>query len=248
MKKIAAFLICLALLGCGQARSGRWARAQQLELQGQHRRAIGLAKKALDTSLSKLDGARKSNLTTARFGFDASWLAEDVLKITKALADHERAELYAWRGFLHSSIGEYDMAVGDYDKALELDKDTRVLGLEFPARNSVLYLKALALWQGGRLREAVAGLDKVISTNPEFQGAYYYRGVIKSKMGDPSGSTRDLKKAVEVGGRLPAQEMLDQTAGKSETREPLAGTFLISFFANQPPLSRPYGYIWMVEQ
>lgn len=248
MKNLTIFLLCLALFGCGSTNPSAWEKAQGLEQNGEHSQALKIANNAVGISVSKLNPARRANLITAQFGSATSGLAEDILKITSSLKEKENAQFHLCRGFLYSAIGEYEMALKDYERALELDKDAQILALGVPAKNCALYLKAITLWQTGKIKEAVSGLDEVILVNPDFQEAYYYRGIIKAKLNDKEGATLDLKKAVTIGGKMPAQQMLEETSGTNQTGETLSGTFLVSFFANQPPLSRPYGYIWMIEQ
>lgn len=246
MKKLIWFLLCLILFGCSQNDSNLWSKVQELEQRGQHDKALEVARKALDASLNNLRVEARANLSTAMI--DPVWLAEDILKITEAINQKENAEFYVLRGFLYSVIGEHDMAIKDYNRGIELDENIRIMGLELPSQKNTLYFKALSLWQAGRIDEAVAGLDAVIAANPDFQGAYYYRGVIKSKLGDQSGAIADINKANSMTGRLPAQEMLNEMTGRNQSNEILSGTFIFTFFANQPPFNRPYGYIWMIGQ
>ena len=50
----------------------------------------------------------------------------------------------------------------------------------------------------GGLREAIAFLDKAIASRPDYQEAFFQRGVAKLQLGDSAGATDDLERAVAI--------------------------------------------------
>ncbi len=144
-----------------------------------------------------------------------------IADLDAALAlDPGNAVALSSRGYAYTERGDLRKAEADFRRALELnphsskaaewlayvrqqlDADTsQGAGSLSPRRSPEpppLYLKAGRLLQRGKVREALALLDEVIETTPDFGMAYALRGQIKGRMGEYRAAVEDLERAVEM--------------------------------------------------
>jgi clan AA aspartic protease (TIGR02281 family) len=114
----------------------------------------------------------------------------------EAIADYDRIEnllsspvlsLYGSRGECYTETGEYDKAIADFNKGLELEEQ------------SSLYLyKAEAERLKGDYESSIADLTKVTELDPMNDYAYYKRGRVKELKKDFQGALRDYSTAIEI--------------------------------------------------
>jgi len=134
------------------------------------------------------------------------------------------AELYIWRGNLCYNLEDYDKAIADYNKAIEINPNNE---LAFYNRVSVWvakkkYDKAIEdcnkiiklnskyvdiyytdrgnIWKAQqKYDKAITDYTNAIKLNPYFANAYYNRGLAKKENNvDPEGSKQDFKKYLEL--------------------------------------------------
>ena len=74
--------------------------------------------------------------------------------------------LYVNLGLAHYDKGEYDLAIAEYTKAIELDPENAVA---YNGRGDVYYDK-------GELALAIADYTQAIKLDPQYAVAYYNRG------------------------------------------------------------------------
>ena len=91
-------------------------------------------------------------------------------------------------GDFHFRQGDIRSAIEQYEIALEMD----------PFLSQVHSNLATAYNIAGEDSLALSTLDKLIVLEPEFDFAYYLRGLLKHEMADPTGAIDDLTKAVEL--------------------------------------------------
>ncbi len=110
--------------------------------------------------------------------------------------------------------GEYDLAIVDYNKALELN----------PKSVPAYFNRGRAFYFKREFAEAVASYNKVIELTPNDSVAFYNRGVTYEKMGDALKAMEDYQKAVELDeNNEPAKENLkklkdaEQAKAKAQT-------------------------------
>lgn len=85
-------------------------------------------------------------------------------------------------------LGEYDQAIIDYSKAIELNaKDS-----------TVFFSRGLAFSNKKNFTRAIADYDKVIELDPEESMAYYQRGIAQENAGNLEKAVSDFQKAVEL--------------------------------------------------
>lgn len=95
-------------------------RAEQLFADGEYRAALGMYEDALEENADHhfaLRGKARTLLQLERYD---EALAQYALAIA---AQPDLAVNYANRGILHDRMGEYERAIEDYEKALELDPE-----------------------------------------------------------------------------------------------------------------------------
>jgi len=98
------------------------------------------------------------------------------------------AEEYFYSGVEKANSGDYEGAIEDYNKAIEINpKDAE-------AYNN----RGVAKWDLGDDRGAIEDYNKAIEIKPRYADAYSDRGVVKDKLGDYKGAIEDYNKAIEI--------------------------------------------------
>ncbi len=85
-------------------------------------------------------------------------------------------------------MGEYDAAIADYNKAVELN----------PKEPTIFFSRALAHFNNKSFNPAIADFDKVIELDPKEAMAYFKRGAALEKVGNFEKALSDYQKAVEL--------------------------------------------------
>lgn len=85
-------------------------------------------------------------------------------------------------------LGEYDAAITDYNKAIELN----------PKEPTIYFSRALAHFNNKNFASAIADFDKVIELDPAEASAYFKRGSALEKVGSFEKAVSDYQKAVEL--------------------------------------------------
>jgi len=85
-------------------------------------------------------------------------------------------------------MGEYDTAIVDYNKAIELN----------PKEPTIYFSRALAHFNNKSFNPAIADFDKVIELDPKEAMAYFKRGSALEKVGNFEKALTDYQKAVEL--------------------------------------------------
>ena len=86
------------------------------------------------------------------------------------------------------NVGEYDKAIGYYDRAIDQD----------PGYAETYYLRGLAKHHQEQYSLAISDFDKFISLNPNYVEAYRYLAEAKFGLGDSDGAKGDLVKALPL--------------------------------------------------
>ena len=112
---------------------------------------------------------------------------KEVLK-TKVSSSKQRAEEYFYSAGAKYDLGDYEGAVQDCNKAIELDPDYA----------SAYYNRGIAKYGLGDYEGAVQDYSKAIELNPDYANAYYNRAYAKDNLGDYEGAVQDYSKAIEL--------------------------------------------------
>ncbi len=105
---------------------------------------------------------------------------------------------YHHRATIYLNMGEYDKAIHEYSKALELD----------PAYIPAYYDRGLAFAQRQQYAEAIADFSKVLSLNPQssdprLAGAYYNRGLVYARQNAFDQALADYDQALALNPKDP---------------------------------------------
>ena len=103
-------------------------------------------------------------------------------------------DAYIIRGQCAAGRGQYEPAIADYTKALELD--SRSL--------QALYYRGVARSQIGALAEGLDDFSRAIAIDPSFSAAYGGRAGNKRLLDDDAGALGDLSQAIQLQPRNPA--------------------------------------------
>lgn len=102
----------------------------------------------------------------------------------------ELATAYAMRALGYSLKGLYDMALPDYDKALQINPDFAV----------ALNNRAWAFYKSGRASMGLVDVEKSLALAPFSPHTFDTRAHIRQSMGNVAGAIADYETAMRLGG------------------------------------------------
>ena len=102
------------------------------------------------------------------------------------------AEVYNNRGFAYCEIGQYDQAISDFSKAIEINPRLA------PAYNN----RGTAYLYTARYEQAILDLSKAVEIDPRLAHAYNNRGWAYIKMEQYDEAVSDFNKTIEIDPRL----------------------------------------------
>ena len=98
------------------------------------------------------------------------------------------ADGYHSRGFTHFAKNQYDLAVGDFTKAIELDPNYLV----------AYYNRGVAYFDLGQYDVAITDFTKAMELGLRGKGSYHIRGLAYAKQGQYDLAIADFSKALEL--------------------------------------------------
>ena len=107
----------------------------------------------------------------------------------EALNFGEYAEIYNNRGVSYNDLGQHELAISDYDKALELN----------PNYADAYNNRGLAHALLGNFQQAIADATRAIKIDPNHVTAYQLRGICYQELGEEAKAQADFAKAKELG-------------------------------------------------
>ena len=111
----------------------------------------------------------------------------------------QTAEAYFDNGWTKYNNGDYDGAISDYTKAIELN----------PNYEMALFYRGTLLLQEGYDTDAIPDFDRVIKLNNNHSEAYFRRALAKVVLeGKKTEACEDARKSLNLG-RAESQEFLD---------------------------------------
>jgi tetratricopeptide (TPR) repeat protein len=108
--------------------------------------------------------------------------------IEKPQPTKEMAETFLNRGVDYSQKGQYKMAISDYNKAIEIDREFVVAYLNRGFTHSKM----------GEYEKAISDYSKAIEINPRYAIAYRNRGFVYRKIGEYDKAIADYTRAIEI--------------------------------------------------
>ena len=98
------------------------------------------------------------------------------------------AETYFLRGNACYDLGLYDLAIANYDKAVQLKPD----------HANAYHSRGVAKGELGQHFAAISNFDKAVQLKPDHANAYYNRGLAKTHLGQHFAAISDYDKAIQL--------------------------------------------------
>lgn len=116
------------------------------------------------------------------------------------------AKFYIDRGIAYEEKGQFDQAVDDFTKALEIGSKDAV----------AYYHRGIGYVNQDQYSWAINDFNKAVEIDPKNAGAYYYRGVAYYSKKEYDKSWKDIKKAQDLGYKIPSKflEKLRDDSGR----------------------------------
>ena len=121
------------------------------------------------------------------------------------------AETYFLRGNACYDLGLYDLAIANYNKAIQLKPDY----------DHIYNNRGLAKIWGGQHFAAISDFDKAIQLKPDYADAYYNRGFAKDHLGQYTAAISDYDKAIQLESNA-ADAYVNRGVAKHKLRQYLA--------------------------
>jgi tetratricopeptide (TPR) repeat protein len=138
------------------------------------------------------------------------------------------ADFYITRGVAYCDKGQYDQAISDFTKALEIN----------PRFAECYFKRGFAYVKKGLYDQAISDFNKVLEINQNLAEAYYNRGVLYSAKREYEKSLDDLKRAQELGFQVPPgifddiRKLSSDTSGSSRRKSYVGFGFWFSGLPN----------------
>ncbi len=120
--------------------------------------------------------------------------------------DSEAGKLFN-EGNAKLKAGNYMGAAADYDKALKIEKDYRIL-----------YQKGISLKKAGKLDEAKATLEETVKINKNFEGGYNALGGVYFSLGDMNSAITNFEKVLALGGNAKVKNAIKKNLSLAYTK------------------------------
>jgi tetratricopeptide (TPR) repeat protein len=98
---------------------------------------------------------------------------------------------YFQQGYAHVEAGEYERAIEDYDRAIDIDPDDAL------AYND----RGVAYFALGEYERAIEDYDRAIEIDPDFDLPYYGRGFAHKQLGNTEQAIADFERFLELSSR-----------------------------------------------
>jgi tetratricopeptide (TPR) repeat protein len=147
--------------------------------------AINLMTSNKDDSYSTHPNKTK-RLAAVKKGYDKALIKEITVYQSKSI--DQTAEEYFYRGLIKFNKKDYNGAIFDYTKAIELNSNN----------SSIYHNRGLAKINLGDIEGSIEDYTKAIELDPDYVSAYMNRGNVKSNLKDYYGSIADHTKAIEI--------------------------------------------------
>jgi tetratricopeptide (TPR) repeat protein len=147
--------------------------------------------------------------------------AAEALERAARYAEDEAVEQEAWinKGVAHAELEEYDPAIGAYEEALSIDEDGEHAAV---AETNLAY----ALWEFGRVGEALEHAERAVELDPRFGEAWYNRGLLLNERGLSEDALNSFENAIRLGYRsadlLEEQAIALEAVGQDERAQEVA--------------------------
>lgn len=101
-------------------------------------------------------------------------------------------KLQSWalnkRGLLRDQEGQFDAALADFDRAIQLD----------PSRWQAWHNRGVSYARLGRFEDAISDFDRTVRLNPQYTNAYFNRGELRYELGQFDEALKDYGEAIRL--------------------------------------------------
>ena len=99
------------------------------------------------------------------------------------------AEDFAEQGIAEGQSGDFEKAIADFDRAVQLD----------PNQAEVYNYRGVVKARKGDIEGAIADFDRAVQLNPKYPHAYLNRGIVRQTKNDFRGALSDFNRYSELG-------------------------------------------------
>ena len=136
--------------------------------------------------------------------------SDALIKINEAIIlDNKNAELYYLRGEIHFALNKYNESLKDYEKAIEINPDSK----------ESLNGKILSVAFMGELKDALDLADEAIKNSPSDPNFYYSRGIINLERGKYVKASEDFDQDLSLGDKNEFRNFLYRGVAKLNLQE-----------------------------
>lgn len=150
------------------------------------------AEKDLNSAVSMVENKAQINYLVAQIYFGAQNMDKAIAHATSSINATASAPAYAMRANAYSSQKQYDKAVADLDKAIEMA----------PNAADLYMIRGVAQANLTKLDLALVDTNKAIELAPNLAMAYVNRGMINLGLNKQTDAKADFKKAISLNAKL----------------------------------------------
>ncbi|HEY5691278.1 MAG TPA: tetratricopeptide repeat protein [Cyclobacteriaceae bacterium] len=125
----------------------------------------------------------------ASYYSNASNHNQAIANYSKAIGLKAMPDYYYNRGLVYYLENDFDSAISDFSKTLELDSQ----------HLDAYVMRGSVRDEAGLKAEAISDFDVAINLDPNYGFAYFNRGITRKSQGDTKGACEDFNKALELG-------------------------------------------------
>jgi len=160
-----------------------------LELVGNLLKAVPELSKVFNNLINSVENVGNSLEQTNRAGGGGGQIRREVSpSVAQGSSQEQSSDYYARRGASYWRLGEYQKAIADCDKAIQLD----------PNYSFAYGQRGASYWGLGEYQKAIADCDKAIQLDPNYSFAYAVRGDSYRLLGEYRKAIADCDKAIQL--------------------------------------------------
>jgi serine/threonine-protein kinase len=149
-------------------------------------KAAALRALTLDSNLAEA----QTSLAYGTLLYEWNWQAAEASFRQAITLDSAYATAHHWYADFLAGRGRLDESLREMRRAHELDPLSRIIETEL----------AWVLYIMGRTDDAKAEIDRVLALDPGFAHAYFVRGLIELKAGQPAEAVASFRRNIDIGG------------------------------------------------
>lgn len=150
------------------------------------------AEQDLNKAINLVENKAQINLLVAQIYLQAQNFDKAIAYATASIESNASAVAYSLRANAYSGLKQFDKAIADFDKAIQLSPDIAAIYME----------RGVAYANMGDFTKAMADTNKAIELAPNLGMAYINRGMINLGLDKQTEARADFKKAISINANL----------------------------------------------